>query len=536
MATITRIVKRISTKRVWGKIWRTNPKNDNTDGDDFSDGEEMGEYQPRAEIPHFKRKSNPLITTKITGKSEIIVSEEMYSVENGDNTITVMIDVDDCQYKLENGIEYVYSPAKNVSVNIIKYPDNVMTLLSGWPRTDTKDDTGSYKHYSTVAKFSYVKNFIFSPAVWEINADGTKYQVDLGGLWEKPHIYKIRHALLKKANSNMDEVERLFFKHMQESVKKIEVSMVKPEDTDEFKSLKEEIQSFQTNKNVDEGYCAAFALALLQHINKKIGEIKITNESGMWSFISYFCNRIDESVTYNSSTYTVKATLWAGSTSLGATVRKTGQKEERLNWVSDKDGERVKTILNDYTEALVNLNNKNWSDFVETFKEDLTELIGMPTFKSILGDAFLYAFCDGSAVGQEAMKTIIDKFKDFLELEIVDDSFEDYLGEYNDQTWENFKSKFIPAMKNAVENGDDFTKSAEKIKIAKEKLSDFEMQLFSYNSSTDKKKADKDIEKAWGEFKSAYEALGGSGIFGNWYLFVGYNNDLIEIPTLEDYH
>ena len=524
----------------FGKIWRTDPYTDNTDGDDFSDGEEMGDYQPRAEIVHFKRKSNPLITTKDTGEAEIRVSDEMLTVEEQDddgsytNTLMVMIDVYDCRYKFENGIEYLYSPAKSVGVSIVRYPYNVMTLLPGWPKTEVKDDLDTYNHYSAYARFSYAKNFIFSPAIWEINADGTRYQVDLGGLWEKPHRYHVRHALFDKAESNMNEVERLFFEHMQKSVKKIEVNTIKPEDTDEFKSLKEEIQNFQTNKDIDEEYCAAFALALLKHINKKLEIGDLTKETEMSSFMRYFCEPIDEQVTYNGSTYTVEATLWANIGSLEAIVRKSGQREERLDWVSDSNSDRVKKILNEYKEALVNLNNKEWSNFVKTFKEDIIELIGMPTFESILGDALLSAFCDGSVVGTEAMKTIIDKFKDFLELEIVDDSFEDYLKE---QTWENFKSNFIPAVKNAVEDSNKFIESAGKINKAQKKLEIFKEALDDYSSSN-AKGTDKAIEKAWNDFKSAYKDISITGIFGHWFWFLGYYQEYydIHIPSLSDYH
>lgn len=513
----------------------------------------MGEYQPHAEVVHFKRKSNPLISTKDTGKSEITVSDEMLTVEGKDssgypdNTITVMIDVYDCQYKIENGIEYLYSPAKNVTVNIVKYPDNVMTLLPGWPITITKDDLSDFKHYVTYAKFSYAKNFIFSPAIWEINADGTKYQVDLGGLWEKPHIYKIRNTLLTTAKNNMKYVERMFIEHMQGKVKTSEVKTVKPEDTDEFKKLKEEIQNVPTNKGVAEEFCAAFALALLKHVEDfDLKEIDLTSDTGIWTFISNFFKRIDESVTYNGNTYTVKATLWGGNNaSLGAKVTKSGQKGEiSLDWVSDRSN--IEKICTKYAEALKNLNDDNWSEFLDTLRDDLTDLIGMPT----LSDAFIFAFCNDDfswkgiknslstgKVSRESVREVMSTFEDFLDIELVDDSFSDYLDEdYIVNTWKDFKSSFIPAIKTAVEDSNKFIESAGKINEAQKKLEIFEEALRNY-SSANAKNTDKAIEKAWEDFKSVYKDISITGIFGHWNIIGGYYEYYdIPIPSLDDYH
>ena len=521
----------------YGKIWRTDPNNANTDGDEFSDGEEMGEYQPRAEVVHFKRKSNPLVTTKYTGRSEMKVSEEMLTVEGrdasgfSDNTITVMIDVYDRQYKIENGVEYLYSPAKNVKVNIIKYPDNVMTLLPGWPITQVQNDSSSYKHYVTCAKFSYVKDFIFSPAIWEINADGTTYRVDLGGLWERPHFYKVRNALLKTAQSNMREVKRKFVEAMQSNIVNVEV--IKPEESDEFKVIKQEIQN--VNPSVSEEYCSAFALLLMERIaqfeESKPKSFNLFSETGLSElFGSIFTNITDQNgkVTYGGNVYTFNGTVYAGGFS-SITVRKQGTSRKiNLSWVSSP--KRIKEKCKSYLEALKNTNDEAWGDALEALEDDLKDVLNVPG----LSDALITFLCDNE-VTREAMKDIVDTFDDFMEIELGNDSFKDYLEDGTKAKLREFKSNFITAIKRAINGGNDFVKSAGKIAQAEAKLKIFEEALKHYSPS-DAKKTDSDIAKAWGDFKSAYEAMGGTGIFGHWVLGLGYFNDRIPIPSLDDYH
>ena len=120
-----------------------------------------------------------------------------------------------------------------------------------------------------------------------------------------------------------------------------------------------------------------------------------------------------------------------------------------------------------------------------------------------------------------------------MEVELGNNSFKDYMKEEHNikEIWNIFKKDFISTVKNGVEVGNDFIESAEKIRTAQEKLDAFGEALKKSNN----KNVDKNTEKAWKDFKSAYDVMGGSGIFGHWDLFNGHVNDRISIPLLDDY-
>lgn len=309
--------------------------------------------------------------------------------------------------------------------------------------------------------------------------------------------------------------------YMQAMQSKIKTSQkVNPEDSGALERLTQEI--WKVNPRVDEEYCKAFALAILEDVesfNKNHNSQKTYNiftQRGLNDFFNDFIQTINKNVSVNGRKFYCRGTSYYGMYS-NITIRKqnTG-KAVTLSWV--KNDNEVKKICADYFERLKAINSDAWENFRKALRDDLRELLGKG---SLLNESVIRALCD-SEVSQAAMKDVLATFKNFTEIELGNESFRDYMndGYKITQIWNTFKKDFRSTVENGVNDGSDFIKSAEKIKIAQEKLQAFKDVL-------DRNSSGSGIEKAWEDFKSAYEVVGGSGIFGN-------KNDLIPIPQLED--
>ncbi|MBR0168143.1 MAG: RICIN domain-containing protein [Synergistaceae bacterium] len=353
---------------------------------------------------------------------------------------------------------------------------------------------------------------------WLLTSVGGTSETQTNGNTKQQYLQKYQTA-----KSNMAQVQNRYMQAMQSRIKTTQT--VNPDDSEALERLTQEIR--KVNSGVGEEYCKAFALAILEEVEefKKNNSPKtydIFNQRGLNEFFSDFIKPINKDVSVDGKKFYCKGKIYFGAYS-DITVRKqnTG-KTITLSWVK-KDNE-VKKICADYFERLKAINNDAWGNFRNALRDDLRDLLGKG---SLLNEAVILALCN-SEVSQTAMKDILATFKKFTKIELGNESFRDYMnnGYKITQLWNTFKRDLKSTVENGVNDGNDFIESAEKIKIAQEKLQAFKEALDrNYSSSS--------IEKAWGDFKSAYEVVGGSGIFGNWWLGV-YKNDLIPIPRLED--
>lgn len=327
------------------------------------------------------------------------------------------------------------------------------------------------------------------------------------------------------AKSYMEQVQNSYMRAMQSRIKTTQT--VNPENSGALERLTQEIR--KVNPRVTEEYCKAFALAILEEVEKfnknnssDTKKVDIFSQRGLNEFFGDIMTPISKNVSVDGEKFYCKGTVYYGAYG-NITVRKqaTG-KTVTLSWVKKDD--EVKKICADYFECLKAINNDAWGNFKDALRDDLGSLIGKG---SLLNEAVIRALCN-SEVSQTAVRDILTTFKKFTEVELGNKNFKDYMrNNYNvTQLWNKFKGDFISTVKNGVSDGNDFIESAEKITIAQGKLQAFKDEL-------DKNFSDSYIEKAWRDFKSAYEVVGGSGIFGNWWLG-SYKNDLIHIPRLED--
>ncbi len=514
----------------YGKIWRTNPSVADSDGDGKSDSAEMGDYQALAATTHFKRKSNPNMYTVENHQSLTVLPEEMYLTVKADNTVIAQADMYSCRYQVINGIEYIYSPADKITVNLIKYPPT-MNLLSGWPKLQEEDNDSDFKHYIISARLSYSKNMIFDPAIWEINVDGKKHQVNLGGIW---HLifYTSRNPLYTKGTDAIETVENKFMEKLRLAFPDSTAKDVNEEPpSSQIEKIKKQIVVSEiTLSNIpDEGdYKEAFARAILGGVadfrNDSENNSNFSNPEEMSRFIAvYLPKGKNVSVIVKNRAYNVRYTMSTGAFAT-AEVSSAGRRSVSLAW--SVQPEEARGICNNYLDTLNKIKDKAWKNFQDTVRNEVIKASGT------LVSSFLVSLCDDPA--EEAMNELLKSFR--KNMKPADDAIDEAMNKLIGNA-EIFVKNLKECVRDSVTNAQAFINTANKIKKAKGELEKFGDALCDYNSkksisSKAAQEAEKKNAEAWGSFKSAYDDISNKGFWGDGSIF----EDKDNLPSLEKYY
>lgn len=166
----------------YGEIWKTDPKNPDSDGDGISDGEEMGLYHPLAQYPYFQRVSRPDLYTVRSDEAYLLMPEKMmYSLDMANNRIEVGVYVTDGGYRMvpdlltppdSDGIakEYIYSPPRNLKVTLSGLPDGVVIDSLNTVEEGLIPGTMATSH-KTTAILSYTKDVALENIKWTVTAE-----------------------------------------------------------------------------------------------------------------------------------------------------------------------------------------------------------------------------------------------------------------------------------------------------------------------------------------------------------------------------
>lgn len=340
------------------------------------------------------------------------------------------------------------------------------------------------------------------------------------------------------AKSNMAQVQNRYMEAMQSKIKTTQTvnPAVNPENSGVLERLTQEIQ--KVNSGVEKEYCKAFALAILEDVekfnennsSKTYDDDDIFTPRGLNKFFGDFIQSISKNVYVDGKKFYCEGTVLGRAYYGDITVRKqaTGKKFT-LSWVKSSD--KVQKICADYFVRLKAINDKAWGNFNDALRDDLGSLIAMSS--SALNETVIRALCrsEVNKVSQKAMRDVLNTFKKFTKVELGNESFNKSFKNYMvTDLWNTFKGDLKSTVENGVDGGSDFIESAEKITIAQEKLQAFKSVL-------DKNSSDSNIKKAWEDFKYAYEVMAGSGVFGNWWLGKYVNDpkkNQIYIPSLDD--
>lgn len=108
----------------YGSLYMTNPNVADTDGDGYSDGEEMG-ILIRGDYAYFKRKSDPNISSDFQNKAKVVLDEKDISVSmvpDQYGVAQVSFTLDYLHFEDFLTQERVYESPKKISVNLLHEP------------------------------------------------------------------------------------------------------------------------------------------------------------------------------------------------------------------------------------------------------------------------------------------------------------------------------------------------------------------------------------------------------------------------------
>lgn len=468
-------------------------------------------------------------------RNELRENIQLYHYHGGDNQQFIISSVGNGWYKIVN-----VKTNKAVDVAGGVAGDEVNIRL--WDQNNT--DAQLFKFENAGNGYYYIKNKLgyYWDVYWgecrdEANiqtcrkngGNNQKWLLTSIGSSTKQTVNNTKQQYLRKYNTAMScmaQVQRSYMQAMQSKIKTTQT--VNPENSGVLERLTQEIR--KVNSGVGEEYCKAFALAILEDVekfskNNTQKTYNIYNQRGLNEFFSDIIQSISKNVFVDGKKFYCKGTVYLGAYS-NITVRKqSNSKTVNLSWV--KTDKEVKKICADYFERLKAINDDAWGKFKDALRDDLGSLIAMSS--SVLNETVIRALCKSevSKVSQKAMRDVLNTFKKFTEVKLGNQSFKDYMVT---NLWNTFKGDLKSTVENGVDGGSDFIDSAEKIAIAQDKLQVFKDVL-------DKNSSDSNIKKAWEDFKYAYEVMAGSGVFGNWW-FGKYVNDpkknQIYIPSLDD--
>ena len=514
------LVETTGMRDQYGEIYTTDPNNADTDGDGISDGEEMGLYHPLAQHPYFQRVSRPDLYTVKSDEAYLLMPEDvMYAVDTDDHKVKLEVYVSDSGYRMvpdiltppePDGIpkEYIYSPPKNLKVELSGLPDGV--VIDSLQTVDEGIIPGTRtKSYKTTAILSYTKTVTLENVIWTVTADNcsewsgyaengiyAKYvqktqSVPATKVKPKQEISQAEQAQLDLAQAALDIYKKLFAK--------ADVKTDEPENN--VNAAREKIKNvihvsgywYKEDANPPDSLYDAFAMAILNALDGSALEKFETNQNKL-------ANQIFKQIkngSYNDTTtetingiqynvkYDVHALYGTGYGNQTVTWHTSGKSHQViLTWenVSSKDGCKA---LADFCAALAQLNKDLWTDFMSYYVVDAFKLIDITTVtKKDVDKVF-----EGT---EKVIKALCNK-----------DDADALIKEMGEKTEEKLKSgltnKFKSFIKDNIPQGDKIVKAAERYKTAKEKYEEFQ----KFISSSDEEKA----AKAFSKFRDAYKKL-----------------------------
>lgn len=482
-------------------------------------------------------------------QQELRENIQLYHYHGGNNQQFVISSVGNGWYKI---VSVINNKAVDVAGGIAG--DEVNVRL--WDQNDT--DAQCFKFESAGGGYYFIKNKLgyYLDVYWgqckdeqniqtyrKNGGNNQKWLLTSVGSSTKQTVNNTKQQYRRKystATSCMAQVQRSYMQAMQSKIKTTQTvnPAVNPENSGVLERLTQEIQEIQkVNSGVEKEYCKAFALAILEDLEKfsennsqKTYNNNIYTQKGLNEFFSTYIQSIRKNVYVDGEKFYCEGAVYFGANSR-VTVRKQATGETvTLSWVKTYE---VEKICDDYLEHLKAINDEAWGNFNDALRDDLGSLIAMSS--SALNETVIRALCrsEVNKVSQKAMRDVLNTFKKFTKVELGNESFNKSFKNYMvTNLWNTFKGDLKSTVENGVDGGSDFIESAEKITIAQEKLQAFKSVL-------DKNSSDSNIKKAWEDFKYAYEVMAGSGVFGNyWWLGNKYVNEpkknQIYIPSLDD--
>ena len=494
----------------YGRIWRTNPNMSDSDGNGYSDGEEMGNYKSLfVDHPYFSRVSNPnKITFKVSMPLLPELPRETYydtKAEKASNVITLWCNMEDPAYLETAERETIYAISGNLSIKLIDIPSGFKLEEISTEKIDQGNGNILYK---TTARLSYFQDANLAGAKWKITANGR-----LGSPWTvnispKQVKYTINNDLLNDTASCMEKLEKEFISQLC-----VDANSTKSSETQSLQDLKKEITatrvSFSPNRNKytassipDEVY-ETFARAIIDSItgsNIDRYNFDLDKPSQLPEQIYKQLKRGMNSDNFNITlgegsnrrTYSVRYSVTAisflgiGGGYAEATVswrESYGQESWMLVWASNpKAG--LNAMAN-YCAVLVQLELDVWKDFLAAFVSDLFGLKKSNVRNTLyVAEDVIKAMC-GDSNAANALANGTDNMK---------------LRQLIREGFKKFVLKFFP-------QGKKFVDIAYKLDNAIKRRKTLEKAMADYNTDKDKKKADAEIAYAYKRFKTDYYKL-----------------------------
>lgn len=395
------LVETAGMRDQYGEIWTTDPNKADSDGDGYSDGEEMGNYNAQAEHPYFNRVSHPDLETIKSEEAYLIMpGEMMYSLGSaGENTLTLMVNVIDAHYRMEPDListvpqegvtppqeeatpkEYIYSAPENLKVELTRLPTGF--TLESIETTSTVH--GYLTTYQTTAVLSYPETTTtFDTVTWRVTADNCSE-------WSGYSSNGVKANYIEKEQSTEptitagDWVDSARVEFAEKAFYVINTLCKYAEGEDaarenevetSLSSIKSEIHfeyhsgDYDLTKDKEEmaNVYQAIAQAILQKSGMSLTEEYSTDPVELVNQISndvkgLVGEEFNESVQVNKKTYTINGPIW-GDTISFITVTWNGN-TAHFNW-NDVEGS-AKNIA-DYCAKLAELNNTVWREFMAKY-------------------------------------------------------------------------------------------------------------------------------------------------------------------------
>lgn len=511
------LVETTGMRDQYGEIWTTDPKNPDSDGDGISDGKEMGSYHPLVQHPYFQRTSRPDMYTVKSEEAYLLMPEGMmYAVDTDDNKVKLEMYVSDGRYRMvpdlltptdSDGIpkEYIYSPPKNLKVELSGLPDGVVIDSLQTVNEGLIPDTLTTS-YKTTAILSYTKNVVLENVTWIVTADncsewsgyaedGIKatyvkktQSVPETKVQPKVETSKAEQARLDLSQAALDLVKKLYSKAESETTSSVESARAN------VKSMMDLSAQCHRNDIIPDELYDAFALGILDAMDGSALEKyetdmkKLTNQiykqikGGLISSDPFVetVNGIPYTISYN-----ISALYGAGAGCQTISWRDSrGSHGAILTWenVSSRDGCKA---LAEYCAALAQLNKGVWTDFMSYYVSDAFGLMDITSVtKKDVDKVF--------SITEKTIKALCNK-----------DDADALIKEMGDKIEEKLKSrltnKFKSFIKDNVPHGDKIVKAAERYNTAKKKYDEFQ----KFVNSSDSEKA----AKAFSKFEDAYKKL-----------------------------
>ena len=457
-------------------------------------------------------------------QQELRENVQLYHYHGGNNQQFVISSVGNGWYKI---VSVINNKAVDVAGGIAG--DEVNVRL--WDQNGT--DAQCFKFESAGGGYYFIKNKLgyYLDVYWgqckdeqniqtyrKNGGNNQKWLLTSVGSSTKQTVNNTKQQYRRKystATSCMAQVQHSYMQAMQSKIKTTQTvnPAVNPENSGVLERLTQKIQ--KVNSGVEKEYCKAFALAILEDVEKfnENNSSKtyddIFTQRGLNKFFGDFIQSISKNVYVDGKKFYCKGTVY-GNAYGNITVRKqaTGKKFT-LSWV--KSSYEVQKICADYFERLKTINDEAWGKFNDALRDDLGSLIAMSS--STLNETVIRALCKSevSKVSQKAMRDVLNTFKKFTKVELGNESFKDYMKDYMlTNLWNTFKGDLKSTVENGVDGGSDFIESAEKITIAQEKLQAFKDTLDKNSSDSNIKKLGKTLSmhmKLW--LALAFLVIGG---------------------------